>query len=471
MASIRDRCVAVQNLLLSVQGSPVHLEIARTQHSQLLMAIRAVRLTSAEVADLVTHLNAIVWPEQNMSNELLLAANLASARGRPTARSLNQDYTSVVNYYTRQDWADTTNNGQQNLIHTVLAKPIALGLRNPMEITFQVLAALLLVLQEGGCEKAKQLSPQMKFHMLKFVKQRFRAAAAHAPKIAWIQVLPANPTDAVDMDDFCAVVDGVYDEGFGPIASPFDETLFNSLVMSIPMRSSNAQVRALPIACVQGNSPSPFGGQNMAMQAMMQMMQMFQQQQSGEPRIDINPGSRRPITFVGDEEEQHQQAIVKFKPPAPSPPVTPVKAGKAPAASSPVTAAKADGTRKLTIAEATVKIMKDLGGDAADSDDEEENDDDDDGVVVKGKGKTKVEGTKAKKAPKAQSKAKAKKAPTAKVTAKVIKKKVSASIGNETSRQQVRCRAADGSSFSISYKKVGGEAKALQKAKKWLDEQ
>ena len=103
MGSIRDRCVAVQNLLLSVQGTPVHLDIARTQHSYLLMAIRAATLNPTELADLVTHLNAIVWPEQIMSNELLLAANLASARGRPTARSANQDYTAVVNYYTQQD--------------------------------------------------------------------------------------------------------------------------------------------------------------------------------------------------------------------------------------------------------------------------------------------------------------------------------------------------------------------------------
>ena len=130
-------------------------------------------------------------------------------------------------------------------------------------------------------------------------------------------------------------------------------------------------------------------------------------------------------------------------------------------------AAKAKANRKLTVAEATSKILTDLGVGADGSDDDDDDDDDgndDDSEVVKKKKQAK---SKAK--AKAKSKAKAKKAPAAK--AKVIKKKVAATIGNETSRKQVRCRAADGSSFSISYKKAGGEAKALAKAKKWLSEQ
>ena len=486
MALVRDRCVAVHNLLLSVQGTPVHLDIARTQHSQLLTAIRAATLTATELADMVTHLNAIVWPQQNMSDELLLAANSASARGRPMVRSANQDYTAVVNYYTQQDWADTANNTTQNLLHTLLAKPLALGLKNPTENTFQVLAALLLVLQEGACEKANMLSPQMKFESLKFVKKRFRAAATYAPNVPWIQILPANPDNARDIVEFTPVFDNVYFEG-DPIASPFNASLFNSVATSIPMRCTNARVRSFTQSSSQAIVPShsPFDGQGM-MQAMMQMMRMMQGSGSGsgadDPRIKIKPGLKRLQTFTDEPDgEQDEQAVAikgqQEQQATAGQQEQQAVAIKLQTMSPTERATKAQGKRKLTVEEATASILTDLGIGARGSDAEDDSDDDDDegGAVKKSKkAKSKANAkARAKSAvAKAKAKATAKKAPLVKAKAKApAKKDVSATIANEASRKQFRCRAADGSSFSISYKKAGGEAKALAEAKKWLSKQ
>ena len=125
--------------------------------------------------------------------------------------------------------------------------------------------------------------------------------------------------------------------------------------------------------------------------------------------------------------------------------------------------------KKLSVTEATNAILKGISGDV-----DTETDEDSDAWTKKKKAKKaaakkkavksmKVAAVPAKKAA-APKKAAAKKKKAAKTT-------VTPQISDEVSRSQVRCRAADGSSFSFSYEKHGGKKGAMAKARAWLADQ
>jgi hypothetical protein len=370
----------------------------------------------------------------------------------------------------------------------VLDLPVAMGLRYANEPTVQVLAAILMAVNEGGVDSAMKLSPSTKHETHKYVKQRLKAMAVASD--VWIPYLPLTP--ATLRVDHPALYDTIYcghetHADRGPVPLPFDLSRFAALTRSIPMRCSNVQVRPSPALHGQDWCAPRGAGQQAAapqfMQAMFQMMKTMSN--TNEPRIDmVIPGRpfRRAQTAIDDgpagaysgdssasPPESKVGEIVKFTGGPSREPEQPAKKVVTPAGGT------SSAKRKLTVAEATTAILKGIRGT---KDDDESGDESSDVLNEEGDALPKRKKTAAKGKAKTKGKAAVLRRPCSAEGGKavVLKKPAAAEVAtafvtDERSRKQVRCRCADGTSFSFAYKKYGGQKGALAKARRWLEEQ
>ena len=144
----------------------------------------------------------------------------------------------VVNYYTTGEWAKAATDTPNMTTTNVLMRPIELGLRNGTEKTMQVLAAILMTINQGSVAKAMERSSTIKHETLKYVKEKLKA---HAGNIAtWIPSLPEDPQELRAQQP--QIFNTLYPND-PPVMSPFPGESFSSLVVSIPMRCSNVKVR------------------------------------------------------------------------------------------------------------------------------------------------------------------------------------------------------------------------------------
>ena len=477
--SIRDRCNAVKTLLDRVHGQQVFNDFAQAQQRTLLAEIRVARLTPTEAAEILPLLQDIRWPD-GLVVPLQRAINIAAAVGKPVRRSPNQDYTSIVNYYTTSEWASSATDTPNMTTTNVLMRPIELGFKNGTEKTMQVLAAILMTVNEGAVAKAMGRSSTIKHETLKYVKKKLRAHAVNT--LTWIPSLPEDP------QEFRAQQSQIFNKLYPndqPVMSPFPEESFSSLVTSIPMRCSNVQVRNVMYPSTNQQLALPSHSQGHPSEGMVQaMLQMMGKMMNpGFGNIEIfPPGNKRArrAHTVDDIDSELTSDTSSNRPGRPelgnvddrSKEDVAKETRKAQLEQQQQLAKAEEPKKKLSVIEATKAILKGINGDS-DSDDDDEDGDSHDGAKKKNKkGKTAAAKKAAAKKVAGKSMKVAKAAPKKAVEKKkVAKATFTPQISDEASRSQVRCRAADGSSFSFSYGKHGGKKGAMAKARAWLADQ
>jgi hypothetical protein len=479
--SIRDRCDAVKTLLDRVHGQQVFNDFAQAQQRTLLAEIRVARLTPTEAANLLPRIQDIRWPA-GLLVPLQRAINIAAAVGKPVRRSPNQDYTSVVNYYTTAEWANAATDTPKMTTTNVLMRPIELGCRNGTEKTMQVLAAILMTVNEGSVAKAMDRSSTIKHETLKYVKKKLKASVGNTVTV----FLPSLPEDPQAMRAQQPQMYNMLYPNDPPVMSPFPEATFSSLVASIPMRCSNVQVRNVMYPSTNQQLAIPSHSQGTTsegmMQAMFQMMSKMMNPGLGNIEI-LPPGNKRArrahtadeidSEFTSDELANRSARPTIQNGDGRNKEDATTEIGKAHLEQQQQQQlAKAGGPKKkLSVIQATKAILKGINGNA-DTDDDDEDGESDDGAKKKKKtGKT---ASSKKAAAKKKVAAVPKKAAAPKKAAekkKVAKATFTPQVADEASRSQVRCRAADGSSFSFSYGKHGGKKGAMAKARAWLADQ
>lgn len=286
----------------------------------------------------------------------------------------------------------------------------------------------------------------LKFNTFQHVKKVFKKSA-NAVCSSWVSHLPESPSEFKERfgDVFAAAFPNSL-----PITLQWDSVQFEALCSSIPMRSSNKLIMAAPMAQTAEASMMPA-----FMQQMMQFMMQTQQPgmaSSRAPELDIQfvePRAKSLAAASGSGVQALADGeVLGPKPAMAADRVEEFAADEVPETKPAVANAKKKAKR-MSIKDSTDFILNQI-----------EKRDEAAKAKSKAKGKAKSK-AKATVAAKGVGKAKAK-----------AKEKASSkslpSIGMKWSRNQVMCRAVDGSCKGIKFAAAGGKNKAIKEAEAWL---
>ena len=511
-----DRIRLVARLLTSLQrqGGDAYVRASALQAAAVKGQLSQASLSLEQTTEVVEALAEVPWQCKQHADDVLAAlasgpAVVTSANSSPaSARRPLQDFTSVVNFFTEEQWefmfGDAAVPSQK--LHMMLEHCHALGLRCASEMTVQRLTTLFVCSSEGVLG-AKAMQPSQKLAMTKHIKSELKKLG-DGPSAVYLTVLPLMPSEleAGHPDLFRAVF-----KTKEPVPMKLDLHSFADVLSTVPCRG-----RKLDSCSAMGSANF-----NQVAAGFLQQMQQMQQLQmatyhaltgsggkaSGMPKAmaSLMPGlsplpAIEPALQIQDLRPQVQmQPAALQEPPAPSPaaqlqraaslepqvqpepapatsmqpapdaaplaaaamPMLPVALGQAPKKKARPSVADSialisskiderDACRKEAAkakAKAKAKAEEDKGKD---------------------KGKANADGKNNAKA-KISPKAKAKDAPSTTSTNGVFKP----CFQVVTTRKLVQCRTGlkgPGQNHSISFASAGDQVKAIAMAKKWVAE-
>ena len=444
---------AVATFVQQIQGTAHFADVMAKQKVHFQQALHTSSMSIVEAERVCAALRRIPWLNTDLEDLLGCVAMKTLQNGPSVAgRTKLQDFRCLRNYFTHEQWKVLTNyqHNCENKLELIVNQATLLGLRNPSETIAQAMSALYFVLAQGF-QKAMAILPSMKYATNKNLKKHIKNNSA-SPVSSWVPLLDREP------GIFCGKYSELYRSVFpdsSPVDCPFDVVQLQALADTIPARTTRQSM--------SGQPDQAMGVMQCMMAAFQQMVQNSGSSSSSLPReLPITlfppasssrqgtrlalpcPSGEATLELLGKdlpeskkEKDEEEPIVEKDEEDEEKNMLDPMK---------PAVQAKGKKKARLSIEESQRLIMKQL----------EERDAGKSKAKAKAKGKGKGKG-KEKTAAKPKSKGKAKTA---------AKPKKLPSYGIEWSREQVQCRAIDGSCFAIKFK--GSCTKAVKEAKAWL---
>ncbi len=271
-SAIQSRISAVQRLLSSLKGTKSFATASKAQSQALQNELLKASLTLEETADIADAIRTLPWDEEDGEAPLAALLSAGSSLGasgvqKVAQRRALQDYSSLMNYFTEEQWMLLLSNtaSSSEKMSLIIQHASVLGLRCPTEGTMQKLTTLYLLCAEGVGPTKAMLASQ-KLAMLKHMKKEVKALAKSNP-LVYLQLLPQSPQ--LLLEEHCELYQTVF-RSQPPVACKFCLQEFVEVSASVAMRSSKLSPSTLNL---EGSNFSQVAG------CVMQQLQAMQQVQ------------------------------------------------------------------------------------------------------------------------------------------------------------------------------------------------
>ena len=457
MADLALHLAAARSFLEQIQGTPAVADVLAQQKVFFERALSTASLSLRDAEDVCASLRAMPWDQATLTSLLSLVATrtLQCSQGASSVcRSKQQDFTSLKEYFSAQQWQILTSptTAADTKLEIIIGQATKLGLRYFSEPSAQAITALYLTVSQGLGDSVGLL-PSVKYATNQMTKKLLRKHS-NCPVSTWILTLDREPRN------FQAKYPQLYRRIFassGPTNCPYDPIQLEQLTTSIPMRNTNRSM-----ASASTSSGLPETSMGMMQSIMLGIQQMVQQQQLPPASIPITFLTPKPVGAASIANASASQLSLADKSaelePGKSAELEPGKSSEPePDKSAELEPGKLTGKSgkkpKLSI-EASHRLIESQMAKR-------------DSAKPKAKAKAKSKGT-----GKGKGKGKGKGSKVSKDTSKAVeaaktKKNKLPCIGTEWSRNQIMCRGIDGHCTAIKFAKDGHE-KAMKQAAKWL---
>ena len=269
---LQARIRAAKSTLSALRGAAAFMEASAGQSDALIAALADVAAASSfsmkhkiELSQLVAdipfhdgHADAVV---------LAIYAAAPTANGVDPCRRTTQDFTTIVDFFTKDEWGVLLSNAGAALKQELLrGKIIQCTGRNLNEVSCQLVTAVELIVTQGF-EQAAAMSERDKNEALKAFKRVFkRDCRAAGNPISYIVKLPVMPSEL--FEKYPSVFRLAFPDEH-PIKSQLDSTKVATISGQIRMRLHRASDHpGIVQACDR---------QEQGLGAVMQQMQQMQQ--------------------------------------------------------------------------------------------------------------------------------------------------------------------------------------------------
>jgi len=275
---------AVATFLSQVKHTAHFEDVVAKQQEHFSRQVAPLKFSIADANEVMAAIQMGPWPER-VAQALMAEVAAKTTESSHVGRVQNQDYKWMSNYLPSKLWSFL----QDQTVHSnakaemLLQHGAKLGLKNPSEVTYQVLTAVLLACHEG-LNKANSLIPSAKHENLLFVKSCFKRVMKSFVPTTFVQELPQ------DVREFESKFPVLYQRAFEnepPAPCALDAAALSTLTNSIPMRKTHKQMSTPSFSQLQPVGAAPDMGQ------FMQLMRLMLQQESpGNIPIQIfRPGA------------------------------------------------------------------------------------------------------------------------------------------------------------------------------------
>ena len=264
-----------------------HASASRTQCTALVDAVlRAKNIDHAAKATLAELAQHVQWEASDAATiARAFCGNDAASHMATGGRSRQplQDFQNLHNFFLESEWAHLVDSTVSMTVRldVLIGRCISLTLRNPSEMTFKHMTAMLCVLENR--DRLHTLSANHKSEMMTHVKQQFRAASRRAGT-SHEHILKLPGCFAELQREWPQVASSAC-AGQEPCQCPIDVMLFHSLGQSFRCRGwvNAAPVPMLSLSGCAGNAGTNDNNvvdqmQKFAMAMVQGMANMHQQQ-------------------------------------------------------------------------------------------------------------------------------------------------------------------------------------------------
>ena len=479
-AEVRNRIALVGRLLTALQGKgDAYRKSSEMQARVVKGLLMRSSLSLEEQTEVVEALDSVPWQAEQHRDEVFAAfasGPVAAIAGQPSAKSTSarrpmQDFGSILQFYTADQWEFLLGEGASpsQKLSVVLEQAHVLGLRCASEPTVQRITTLYLCVTEGFLG-AKGMAGSQKLAMVKHIKQQLKRLG-DSPPAEFIEKLPVSPSKLQTDHPL------VYESAFrAKVAAPMklDLNSFVDVEATVPCRGKRGdlcnfggdsfqavasgfmqQMQQMQMATFQALTNGGQATRPPSVVSGMAFMPSLLSASSGSPSQgelhiqDLRPPLQLQTSPRQEQqpvEPEEQQPVKEQQPVGPVDlPVGPVEQEQLPVSSK---------TPRLSVADQVALISSAI---------------DDRTKAGNAKAKAKAKGT-----AKVKGKAKAKAAGKSEVGKQKRGGTWRPSYDVVSTRQHVQCRTGlkgPGQYKAISFFKAGGEEKAIELGKQWVQEQ
>ena len=238
---LESHLLALQRLLVTLEGQPCIASVAETQGEVFLASLQGANLTLEQCCALTKVLRESALPDKLRTKLLGAVANQTSAVPSVGGRVRLQNFEAISNYFTTEQWFcfSDLNVATEAKLDLLLDASVHLGLRNPTERTFQMLARLHQLAAQGP-DKTRLMSFEQRFAAVQYAKRTLRRKTSSLP--APYKYIPTLPEDPADFQDDCP---DIYTAVFGtnnPVRCPIPPATLQACQAAFPMRSTKTVV-------------------------------------------------------------------------------------------------------------------------------------------------------------------------------------------------------------------------------------
>ena len=239
------RCDSMQRLLTSLRSSPHFHKHAVNQAMCLTNLLKDVSLTDDEVAEFVTRITEVGFPqdvEAQLVDSLTACADTPDRHVVPTTRCRQkntrlQNFETFWSYFPESIWREMSAGSPSDIIRTLVQTLLRLGLRHPSEPTYGMMSCIFCILLEGE-DATFEKEKKDKHGITEHVKDVYKRMVATWPDPgAYVVVLPDT------VSQFVAKYPALASEFYGgqsPGLPPMDTRKVQSMAACWPLRKPRA---------------------------------------------------------------------------------------------------------------------------------------------------------------------------------------------------------------------------------------
>ena len=163
-ASIVLHLEAVKGFLTQIAGTACFGDVVKCQRLHVEQLLSTTELSVVDAERVATAVKGIPWPAEVSDALMQLVGSKMAQKYVTTGRRKNQDFTKWMMYFETLPGVSLLSDQVDSVmkLSIIVVQAVKLGLRNPTELTYQAIAALLMACNEGF-SKAMATTAAIKF--------------------------------------------------------------------------------------------------------------------------------------------------------------------------------------------------------------------------------------------------------------------------------------------------------------------
>ena len=306
--AILQKLGACKSLLSALSNRPGYGKASAIEAQRVQALLRASPLGTEDMGKVAEAIQAAGFAESDAAAILDTVADSVSSGGmaQPVGkvpRVTTQDYIELQNYLVPSVMARLT---EEKAVSDLMDHLLRLGLRNPSEPSFRMIAVLVLFATEGF-EQTREMSTETKYAFLQTIKDTFRSRANKvASPVFFVDALPRDPEKF--KRDWPSLYAAAFN-GSAPMPPPISELESAILKKGFRCRKergfSASSALELALASSRGSSSA-------AMPAMPANLLQFGQAMAGQMQMLAQE-------IANLKKSPSEPLLTLLKPPAPAP--------------------------------------------------------------------------------------------------------------------------------------------------------